>query len=214
MKKEIKVCLLDFDGTLVTEDILSLLCGLMGKGEESKKINDAFNRGEVPLGPASLVIRINFLSGMKQSQITEFLDKDNYLMLGVIELMNFFKDNNILTILASGNITPVLLYYQKLLGIDFIVGPTPDMDGETILGITESAFSSKKFKLDGIKKILSKFDFKKENIVAIGDSPADKQMFEISDYSIAINPKGDIAEFADVVIGNDLRKAIDILKSL
>ena len=32
-------------------------------------------------------------------------------------------------------------------------------------------------------------DLKRENIIAIGDSPADKQMFELSAYNIAINPK-------------------------
>jgi len=37
---------------------------------------------------------------MKQSQITEFLDKNNYLMPGALELMKFFKENNILTILG------------------------------------------------------------------------------------------------------------------
>ena len=57
-------------------------------------------------------------------------------------------------------------------------------------------------------------DLKRENIIAIGDSPADKQMFELSAYNIAINPKGDIANFADVVIENDLSKIVDLLKAL
>lgn len=49
-------------------------------------------------------------------------------------------------------------------------------------------------------------------IVAIGDSPADAAMFELSDYAIAINPKGDIAEKADAVVEDDLAKAIPLLE--
>lgn len=51
-------------------------------------------------------------------------------------------------------------------------------------------------------------------IIAIGDSPADAAMFELSDYSIAINPKGDIAEKADVIIEDDLAKAIPLIENM
>src|SRR3989344_2526319 len=148
MKKEIKVCLLDFDGTLVTEDILSLLSGLVGKEYKSREINEAFNRGEIK-GLDSLIARINMIAGITKSQILEFLDENNYLMPGAIELVNFLKENKVLTILASGNIIPVLEYYQKLLGLDYIVGPNPNMEGEKILGITEASFPSQSFKIDG-----------------------------------------------------------------
>ena len=80
-KKQIKVCLLDFDGTLVTEDILTLLCGLMGKSKESRELNDAFNRGEV-FGFAPLVTRINFLASLTKSEIIELL-KTNDLRVSI-----------------------------------------------------------------------------------------------------------------------------------
>ena len=213
MKKDIKVCILDFDGTLVTKDILTLLCGVVGKLEESEKLNDAFTRGEIN-GLDALVTRITFLSGMTHSQIFEFLRKENYLMPGAEELMKFLKDNKIITILASGNIPPVLEYYQKLLGIDYIVGPQPEMDGEKILELKKSSFSSLYFKKDGIKNIIDPMNLEKENIVAIGDGPGDKQTFELSGYNIAFNPQGRIEAFADVVVMDDLRNVIKVLESL
>jgi len=212
MKKEIKVCLLDFDGTLVSEDILTLLCGINGKLEESSKLNDRFNRGELS-GIDALIERINFLKGITKSQIIKLLDKDNYLMPGAKELIQFLKENKVVTVLASGNIQSVLEYYQKLLGIDYIVGSQPEMNGETIIGITQASYSSPRFKLDGIKAIITLMNLQKENIIAIGDSPADKEMFEISGYSIAFNPKGNIADFADVVVEGDLGKVVKLLKA-
>src|SRR3989344_5877065 len=187
----IRVCLLDFDGTLVTDDILGLLCGLVGKQEERQKINDAFIRGELePL--SSLVERINLITGITRFQIMDLLSKNNYLMPGANELIQFLKGNKIITILASGNILSVLEYYQKLLGIDYIVGSNPDILKE---------------------KIVDPMKLEKENIIAIGDSPADKGMFELSGFSIAFNPKGNIADFADIVIKDDLSRIINILQN-
>ena len=210
--KDIKVCLFDFDGTLVTKDILTLLCGVAGKLEESRKLNDAFIRGEID-GLDGLISRINFLSGMTNSQITDVLDRDSFIMPGAKELLEFLKEEKIITILASGNIPQVLGYYQKLLGIDYIVGPQPEMDGEKIVELKRSSFSSLNFKKDGIEKIISSMNLSKENIMAIGDGPGDKQMFEISGYNIAFNPTGDIADFADEVVRDDLSKVIGLIKA-
>jgi HAD superfamily phosphoserine phosphatase-like hydrolase len=210
---KIKIALLDFDGTLVTKDILDLLCKITGKEKESENLNEEFRQGKL-LGLTALIRRINFLKGVKKTQISKILKSENYLMTGCKKLMDFFKKNQIVTILASGNIIPVLEYYQQILSIDYIVGSKPQMNGDTILGIDESAFSSKTFKLDGIQIILKKLNIKSENIIALGNSLCDKEMFELSSYSIAINPKDDIANSTDAVINEDLNEAIVLLEKL
>jgi len=99
----------------------------------------------------------------------------------------------------------------ELPGLKALIGSKPQMDGVTIMGIDESAFSSKSFKTDGIRTILKGLNVTSENIIALGDSPSDKGMFELSSYAIAVNPKGDIASSADVVIGADLNEAVKLL---
>jgi HAD superfamily phosphoserine phosphatase-like hydrolase len=210
-KKTIKLALLDFDGTLVSKDILDLLCRTMGKEKESEELNEAFHRGEMP-GLSALIARINFLKGITQSQINELLEPESYLLPGTEKLFAYFEQHNIITILASGNIVPVLKFYQNLLGIDYVVGSNPQMDGETILGIDDSAYpKDKPFKIAGIEAVLQKYNFDQSQIMAMGDSPSDKGMFEMSGLKIAVNPKGDIAEFADYVVKDNLNKVIDIL---
>ena len=210
---KIKAALLDFDGTLVTKDILDVLTAKVGKEIESKQINEALHRGELQ-GLTALITRINFLKGMTEPEIFAALQPESYLMPGAKALMDFFKRHQIVTILASGNILPVLRYYQQLLSIDYIIGAQPQMDGETIVGIDESAFSSSSFKLDGIKKILNQLNISVANVVALGDSPSDKGLFESSSYSIAVNPKGNIGTFAHVVIGANLNEAVKLLESI
>lgn len=209
---KIKLAILDLDGTLVNKDTLDLLCRAAGKEKESEQLNAAFHRGEKP-GLSALIERINFLKGMSRQQIADTLAEDKYLLPGVEELFGYFKQNKIVTILASGGIIPVLEYYQGLLGIDHVVGSRPNMDGDIIMGIDESAYpTDKHFKVAGIEQVLEQYDFTTEEIMAMGDSPSDKGMFAMSGLKIAINPKGDIAEYADHVVRDDVSKVIELIE--
>lgn len=209
----IKAVLLDFDGTLVTHDILDVVCGIVGKEAESERINREFHSGTRP-GLSALVARINFLKGVSQGQIDAKLQEASYLMPGAQELVSYLNSRGIVTILNSGNILPVLFAYQKMLGITYVVGSKPTMRGDTIEGISESQFSGPNFKLEGTKSILSQINVRPDETLAIGDSPADRQVFEFSGVSIAIDPKGGIEQFADYVVNGDLRSCIKIIEQL
>ena len=164
MKK--KIFLFDFDGTIVTEDILDILCDIVGKKEESRLINYKKNIGKLT-GLQPLCDRINFLHGVSYQQIKKKLDEDNYLRKGTIELFKYLKDNNFITILSSGNIIPVLRYYQELLGIDYIFGSKPRMNGELIDNITIYDFPKDDFKYVSCLDIINKFNVEKDNIGVI-----------------------------------------------
>src|SRR5258708_2678101 len=197
----IKAVLLDFDGTLVNKDILDIVCGIVGKEEKSNKINKEFHAGKLT-GLTPLITRINFLKGVTLSQIYEKLDENAHLIAGAQELFSYLNNHHIISIIHSGNILPILSYYQKLLGADYIVGTHPKMDGATIVGISEEDFPGREFKVIGVRKILKNLAMAEKETLAIGDSPADKTMFELAGKSIAINPKEGIEKYANYVIEN------------
>lgn len=209
---KIKAVLIDFDGTLVNKDILDVVCGIVGKEAESKKLNQEFHQG-IRKGRTSLITRINFLKGVSLTQIRKKLVKNDYLRAGAKDFFDFLKTRGIISILYSGNITPILKYYQTKLGINHLVGTKPKMVDAKIISISEADFSGKEHKLINIKKILSQYRINSDEVVAIGDSPADKMIFAFAAKSIAVNPKGGIESQADFVIKDDLSKAIDVLKS-
>ena len=209
----IKAVLLDFDGTIVNEDILDVLCGMVSKKDASKKLNEEFLTGKVK-GLTALVTRINFLRGVSVSQIQSYLSKNPYLVKGTKELLSLLKQQKIITILHSGNIFPVLNYYKTLLAIDYIVGTKPKIRGDKIEGISEKDFSGKDFKVREVKKILDMLGISPDETIAIWDSPADREMFEFAGKSIAINPKNGVEKYADYVIYKDLSKEIPIIKEL
>lgn len=209
----IKAVLHDFDGTLVTKDILDVVCGIVGKEKESSDLNNDFFQG-IRSGRVTLIERINLLQGVSLTQIKEKLNENSYLKEGAKEWLDFLHEKDIIVILYSGNIEPILSYYQEILHIDYIVGTRPKMMHHTILGISPEDFPEKNWKLLGIEKILREKGIHATNTIAIGDSPADKAVFEFAGTSIAINPKNGIEQFADYVIGNDLKEAIEIIKKL
>ncbi len=209
----VKAVLIDFDGTLVTKDILDVVCGIVGKEEESEQLNKDFFEGKLK-GVNALIRRINFLKGVSLVEIEKKLDQNAYLAPGAKELMDFLNREGIISILNSGNIVPVLDYYQKLLGITHVVGTHPKMHGGVIEGISEEDFSDSNFKVTGAKEILDEADILPDEALAIGDSPADKGIFEFAGKSIAFNPKSGIEEYADYVIKDSLANAIPIILSL
>jgi HAD superfamily phosphoserine phosphatase-like hydrolase len=209
----VKAVLIDFDGTLVTKDILDVACGIVGKEEESKQINQEFFEGKRK-GLSALVERINFLKGVSLQQIEEKLAQHAYLAPGARELMDFLNREGIISIVNSGNILPILRAYQKMLGVTHVVGTSPKMNGEIIAGISEKDFLGANFKVEGVKRILDAAGISADGALAIGDSPADRAMFEFAGKSIAFNPKNGIEAYADYVINDSLANAIPIIQCL
>lgn len=208
-----KIFLSDFDGTLVNKDILDVLCGINGKEELSNQLNEEFIAGKRD-GLPTLKQRIDFLNGISSTQIFDKLNENNYLIDGAYELFSFLKSKNIITVLHSGNLVPVLNYYQKILDIDYVVGNNPRMNGDIISGIELSDFAGRDFKVLGCKKIIDKLEINKKDIFAIGDSPADIPVFELAGTKIVINAKNDVDKLADIVLKNNLAELIPILKEV
>lgn len=78
---KIKAILIDFDGTVVSTDILDVICGIVGKEKKSKKINEEYYKG-IRSGRSSLITRINFLKGVTRKQIQKKLSENDFLMRG------------------------------------------------------------------------------------------------------------------------------------
>ena len=189
----------DFDGTIVNIDLLTFICGLVGKEKASEELHQAYLNNQ-SLGVGPLTKRINFLRGVTLKQLHDKLSTAPPMTLGIKELVTYARNNNILTIISSGNILPLLEYYKNLLGIDYVIGSPVRIENETIVGISESDFPHTDFKMEGVKKILNSHEIDAKNLAAIGDSVADLSLFNIAGMKIAINPINGFEKYADFVI--------------
>lgn len=208
-----QVLLLDFDGTIVTKDMLSEVIDLVGKKHQSEVIDKEFQAGKLP-GLSALISRINLLKGVSVEQIQAKVKQDLALIPGTRELLAFCKQQKIVTILASGSIVSILEVYQQELGIDYLVGSQPEISQGKIIGISQDDYPPQgHFKVVGITSILENLELSQAQIVAIGDGRGDIPMFELATTKLAINPKGGIEEFAEYVI-TDLNQALSIIRGL
>ena len=156
--------------------------------------------------------RINFLKGIAIEQIEQKLQQAPPLTPGAKELMDFAKNQNIKTVIASGNIIPVLQYFQKLLGMDAVVGSPVRVKDSVIEGISEADYEhGHDFKLGGIKKFLKENNIAPENVLSIGDSIADLPVFSYVKHTIAINPKNGFEKHAEFVV-KDFFEVIPIIQ--
>jgi HAD superfamily phosphoserine phosphatase-like hydrolase len=207
----IKAVILDFDGTLVCTDILTLLCGLNGKARESDELMERYFSGNLP-GISSLVERINLQNGLPIEQAAAEISSNTHLMPGAQAIMQFCQAHKLTTIINSDTPLPVLETYRKLLGADWVVGSNPKIVDGRFAGITEADFPAYPFKLTLVKRKLAELRIPAAESVAIGDSPADVPMFEFAGHSICINPKHGVGEHADAVIHDDLAAAIPLIE--
>ncbi len=208
---KIKAAIIDFDGTIVTEDIMDLLCDLVGRKEESKRLNRLFHEGKLQ-GLTGLIQRVNFLTGLPIEQVQNLVKENDYLRDGVKELFKFLNNNGIVSIIASGSIIPLLETYQGILGADYVVGSRPLVKDGRIVSISEKEYSDLDFKVRDSKAILEKLNISYDTVAAIGDSPADRRLFELAAISIAIDPKGGIESHADYTVEKDMAEIIPILE--
>lgn len=208
----IKAVLFDFDGTLINTDMLTFVCDAIGKGSESEQLHQDYLLGKKK-GVTGLIERINFLKGLTIQKLEDILQTAPPPTEGAGELMTFLKQQNILTIVASGNILPTLGYFQKLLGFVFFVGSPVHIQNGVISGISATDFPEADFKLLGVNRILNKYGISPDECLSIGDSIADKSLFENSSYKIAINPKNGFEKEADAVITN-FKEVIPIIQKL
>lgn len=68
-------------------------------------------------GLPTLKKRIDFLNGVTLSDVFNKLNENNFLIEGAYELFTELKKRGVTTVLHSGNLVPVLQYYQKELGV-------------------------------------------------------------------------------------------------
>jgi len=212
----VKAVLLDFDGTLVRENVLAIACEIAGKREECLRIDNDFHLGKTS-GVGPLIDMINLLRGISLNQIERKLrgiPQSEYLMPGADELLIYLRSHGIISILSSGNILPILDCFRTILQLDYVIGSRPKIKNRVILGIASEDFTNMDFKLFESKAILKSLRIAPSETVAIGDSPGDRSKFTFAGKSIAINPKGGIEKYADYVIQDNLKTAIEIIEEI
>ncbi len=128
---------------------------------------------------------------------------------GVDELISLLKELGLRLTLVSSGLSLLSEWVEEKYGFDYAVSNRLLHEGDVLTGEVEIKVHYDR-KAEWIQSITDIFRVRSDEIIAIGDSVGDVEMFEMAGYSISFNSSSrKLDQIADVVIkGNNLSHII------
>ncbi|TKX31233.1 phosphoserine phosphatase SerB [Campylobacter estrildidarum] len=204
----IKLCVFDFDSTLMDGETIDILADFHGVGDKVKNIAHSPNKLDFF---EALLKKVSYLKGMPYTKVLEIGQKLP-LMNGAYELCEFLKSKNILLIICSGGFYEGINPAMEKLGFNMGFANHLHQKNGVLSGLVggEMMFlNSKGLMLQKLKKMLH---LKSEEIMCVGDGFNDIAMFEESGLKIAFCANETLKSKADICI--DKKDLKEIIKAI
>ena len=198
----------DFDGTLTKsrscwEDIHKAFGTWESHG---KAILDQFLKGEISYEEFDKK-DAEVWTGRTEKEYFEALDSI-VLRDGIEELVEFLKEKGCILVIISMGLIEIVEKIANQYGFDYWIGNELVWDNGVITGDVKVKVGWNEKSLL-LKNILDQFQIHPRDSIAIGDSSADLDMFEVAEHSIAIGASSEqVINAADFVCRTDNLKEI------
>ncbi|EMJ0665221.1 phosphoserine phosphatase SerB [Campylobacter upsaliensis] len=206
----IKLCVFDFDSTLMDGETIDILANAYGVGDEVKIITQKAMNGELDFFE-SLHQRVALLKGMSCDDVLR-VNQNLPLMKGSFELIEFLNSKNIICVVFSGGFHEGVDYAMEKLNFKLGFANYLHHKNGKLTGLVggEMMFSnSKGLMLERLKQFLN---LSQEEVMCVGDGANDLAMFEHSGFKIAFCAKEILRANASVCIDvKDLREIIKVM---
>ncbi|KAA6227235.1 MULTISPECIES: phosphoserine phosphatase SerB [unclassified Campylobacter] len=207
----IKLCVFDFDSTLMDGETIDIFAGAYGVGDEVKLITHKAMNGEFDFFE-SLTKRVSLLKGMPYEKVLE-LGQNLPLMNGANELLAYLTSKNILSLVLSGGFHEGIDPAMKKLNFNLGFANYLHHKDGFLTGLVggEMMFSnSKGLMIRAMKNFLK---LNSSEVACVGDGANDLAMFEECGLKIAFCAKAILKEKADICVDNkDLKELIRLIK--
>lgn len=207
----IKLCVFDFDSTLMDGESIDILASKYGVFDEVSKITTRAMNGELDFFE-SLSKRVSLLKGMSYENVLEYC-KNFPLMNGAKELISYLKSKNITVAVFSGGFHEGVDLAQNKLNFDIAFANYLHQKDGFLSGLVggEMMFSNSKGVM--LKRLKELLRLKDEEVACVGDGANDISMFEQSSLKIAFCAKEILRQNATHCVDEkDLTKIKDIIK--
>ena len=183
---DFKLVIFDLDGTLteersVWEYIHKRLGKWYGFAEEYQK---QFLAGEISY-ERFCELDAEVWKGMRVEELSEIV-KTVPFHSGVDELINYLKHKGLKLTMVSSGLSLLSNWVHQRYGFDYSVSNDLLHENGVLTGKVKIQVYYDK-KAEWVKRILKHFEVKPEEVIAIGDSKGDIDMFRMVGFSIAFN---------------------------
>ncbi|NOX14673.1 MAG: phosphoserine phosphatase SerB [Epsilonproteobacteria bacterium] len=203
-----KLCVFDFDSTLMDGETIDILAKELGIEDKISKITKETMQGNIDFYE-SLTKRVRYLKGLKEKQVDEICH-NLPLMPGAKETISELKKRGHKVVIFSGGFRNATAWAKDIL--DF------DADFSNILHTSHGYLSGNiggdmmfgSSKGDMLQKLQKLLNIDRTDTMVVGDGANDLSMFKFADIRVAFCAKDILKKEANVVI--DKKNLTEILK--
>ncbi len=202
-----KLCVFDFDSTLMDGETIDFLAKPLGLGEKIAQITERAMQGELDFFE-SLTTRVTLLKGLPRSTLDEICHNLPY-MPGAKECIKELKKMNYKVVVFSGGFRNATSYAKEILGFDAEFSNTLHIRDDLLSGLVGGEMMFDFSKGDMLLRLQNILGVDEENTLVVGDGANDRSMFKYASKRVAFCAKDILKKEANIIIDTkDLTKIL------
>jgi len=205
-----KLCVFDFDSTLMDGETIDRLAALAGRQAEVSAITEAAMQGELDFFEA-LTRRVAYLKGLAYDEVVSTC-QNLPLMPGAPEAITALKTKGYRVVIFSGGFREATSYHAPRLGADADFANFLHQKEGALTGLVGGEMMTSDAKGVLLERLQNLLGVSKADTVAVGDGANDLSMFAHAGTKIAFCAKPVLKEAADFVVdGKDVRGVLEYI---
>ncbi len=202
-----KLCVFDFDSTLMDGETIDFLAEALNLKEKVAKITQMAMRGELDFFE-SLTTRVALLEGLEVEKVDKICRSLPY-MPGAKETIKELKKRGYKVAVFSGGFRNATSYAKEILNFDADFANVLHSKNGYLTGLVGGDMMFDFSKGDMLKRLQTLLGIKEEDTVVVGDGANDRSMFKYAKTKIAFLAKEILKKEANVIIEEkDLTKIL------
>ncbi len=193
-----KLCVFDFDSTLMDGETIDFLAKPLGLGEKIAEITERTMQGELDFFE-SLTTRVTLLRGLQEDKVNEICHNLPY-MPGAKETISQLKQRGYKVVVFSGGFRNATSYAKDILGFDADFSNTLHVKDGLLSGLVGGEMMFDHSKGDMLQRIQTLLGITKDETIAVGDGANDRSMFAHASKRVAFCAKDILKKEANIII--------------
>ncbi len=203
-----KLCVFDFDSTLMDGETIDFFAEALGIGEQVSEITERAMSGELDFFE-SLQERVGLLKGLEFSKVEEISHSLPY-MPGAIETIAELKKRGMTVVCFSGGFRTATTYAKDILGYDADFSNALHVKDGKLTGLVGGDMMFNFSKGDMLVRLQNILGVSEEETMVCGDGANDLSMFAHAGTRVAFCAREVLKKEANIIIDEkDLTKILE-----
>jgi len=193
-----KLCVFDFDSTLMDGETIDFLAQPLGLGEKIAEITERTMQGELDFFE-SLTTRVTLLRGLEEEKVDEICHNLPF-MPGAKETIAELKSRGYTVVVFSGGFRNATSHAKDILGFDADFSNTLHVKDGVLSGLVGGEMMFDHSKGDMLRRVQALLGIGEAETVAVGDGANDRSMFAHAAKRVAFCAKDILKKEANIII--------------